>query len=186
MSRTAITRDTLAAVKLGEVLKRIAEHLDTQGAPCALVGGLGLAALGLPRATLDLDLLVAAEAQDSLIDFMERLGYETLHRSTGYSNHLHEDESLGRVDFIYVRGRTRERIFSAATEMPGPHGVRVLVPRPEHLAAMKVQAMKSDPRRRHQDLADIARLLELPGIDRKEIRGYFDQHGLGARWDDLA
>lgn len=81
-------------MKLGEVLKLVAGHLEAQGQPCALVGGLGLAALGLPRATLDLDLLVPAETQGTLID-LEGLGYETLHRSTGYSNHLHADESLG-------------------------------------------------------------------------------------------
>ncbi len=172
-------------MRLGRVLKLIGDHLDGQGYPCALIGGLGLAAHGLPRATLDLDLLVPAAAQDSVIGFMEELGYETLHRSTGYSNHLHEDESFGRVDFVYVRGRTRDRIFSAAAEVTGPDGIPVLVPRPEHLAAMKILAMKNDPQRRHQELADVARLLELPGIDHDEVRGYFEQHGLGACWDEL-
>ena len=89
----------------------------------ALVGGLGLAALGLPRATLDLDLLVPAEAQGRLIEFMERSGYETPHRSAGYSNHLHPDESMGRVGFVYVRGTTRDRVFSSASEIRGPDGL---------------------------------------------------------------
>lgn len=172
-------------MKLGRVLKLIGDHLDGEGHPCALVGGLALAAHGLPRATLDIDLVVPAAAQDSVIGFMEGLGYETLHRSTGYSNHLHEDESLGRVDFVYVRGRTEERIFSAAARMAGPDGIPVLVPRAEHLAAMKILAMKNDPERRHQELADVARLLRLPGIDRDEVRGYFEQHDLGGLWDEL-
>lgn len=178
-------RDTLAVVNLALVLQRIAGHLDQEGQPFALIGALGLAALGLPRATLDLDLLVPAEAQPALIEFMEGLGYRTLHRSVGYSNHLHDDEAFGRVDFVYARGETRRRVFDAATEMAGPGGVRVLVPRPEHLAAMKILAMKNDPERRHQELADVARLLQLPGIDRDEVRGYFEQHGLGACWDEL-
>jgi hypothetical protein len=42
-------------------------------------------------------------------------------------------------------------------------GTTLLVPRPEHLAAMKVQAMKNDPSRTFQDLADIQALLSLPG-----------------------
>ncbi len=172
-------------MKLGEVLRPIAEYLEAQGQPCALVGGLGLAAHGLPRATLDLDLLVPAEAQTALIEFMEELGYDTLHRSSGYSNHLHPDEALGRVDFVYVRGETRDKVFSSATELAGPDGVRVLVPRPEHLAAMKVLAMKNDPKRRLQELADIARLLELPGVDREEVRAYFEQHGLSRDWSEL-
>ncbi len=173
-------------MNLGRVLELVVTHLSGQEHPCALGGGLGLAALGLPRATLDLDLVVPAAAQGSLIEFMEDLGYETLYRSSGYSNHHHPKESLGRVDFIYVSGRTSDSIFSAATEIAGPDGVPVLVPRPEHLAAMKVLAMKNDPQRRFQDLADIARLLELPGIDRDEIRGYFEQHGLRDSWDELS
>ena len=94
-------------------------------------------------------------------------------------------QELGRVDFVYVRGATRQRIFAAATEKEGPGGVPVLVPRPEHLAAMKVLAMKSDPQRRHQELADIARLLALPGVDRDEVRGYFERHELSEAWDEL-
>jgi hypothetical protein len=107
-------------MKLGKVLELIARQLDAQGQPVALVDGLGLAAHGLPRATLDLDLLVPDEAQEALIEFMEELGYETLHRSPGYSNHLHPEEALGRVDFVYVRGETRDKVFSSATEMVGP------------------------------------------------------------------
>lgn len=163
----------------------IAGHLELQGHPVALIGGIGLAALGLPRATLDLDLLVPADAQEALIEFMERHGYETLYRSPGYSNHLHPDESLGRVDFVYVRGDTRDRVFSSANEMSGPDDVRILVPLPEHLAAMKVLAMKNDPDRRLRELADIARLLELPGVDREEIRQYFERYGMAEEWREL-
>lgn len=171
---------------LGAVLRRIAAHLEEEKQPFALVGALALAALGQPRATLDLDLLISADAQETVVELMESLGYETLHRSTGYSNHLHEDPAWGRVDFVYVRGATREKIFSTARRVAGPDGVPVLVPRPEHLAAMKILAVKNDPGRKHQELADIARLLELPGVDRDEVRGYFEEHDLGDLWHEIA
>ena len=167
------------------VLARIKGRLDLKNHPVALVGGLGLAAFGIARATLDLDLLVPAEAQDDVIDLMEKLGYETLHRSSGYSNHLHVDERWGRVDFVYVRGDTRSKIFAGARSIEGPGGVRVLVPRAEHLAAMKVLAMKNDPTRRLQELADIRSLLQQPGVDPEEIREFFDRHGMLRFWDDL-
>ena len=172
-------------MELAKVLRRIAGHLDSEGRPFALVGAMALAVLGMPRATLDLDLVVPHAAQDDLILFMEGLGYETLHRSSGYSNHLHPDESFGRVDFVYVRGQTQRRLFAEATERPGPGGLLVKVPRPEHLAAMKVLAMKNDPERRLQDLADVQRLLRLPGVDREEVRDQFTRHGLEEDWDEL-
>ena len=48
---------------------------------------------------------------------------------------------------------------------------------------MKVQAMKNDPSRTFRDLADIQALLELPGVDENEVRGYFQRHGLLARFE---
>ena len=167
------------------VLGRIRDHLESKNHPLALVGGLGLAAFGIVRATLDLDLLVPAQAQADVLDLMDELGYETLHRSSGYSNHLHRDERLGRVDFIYVRGDTSARIFAGAQLVEGPGGTQILVPRAEHLAAMKVLAMKHDPERRLQELADIRSLLHLPGVDREEIRELFERHEMLRFWDEL-
>ncbi len=167
------------------VLAEVTGFLDAREQPFALVGGHGIAAFGIIRVTVDLDLIVPAATQEELVPFMESLGYETLYRSSGYSNHLHSDPDWGRVDFVYVRGETREKIFGGTRTLEGPGGVQCRVPRPEHLAAMKVQAMKQDPSRRFQELADIAALLELPDIDRDEIRGYFERHGLLGSWNEL-
>jgi hypothetical protein len=35
-------------------------------------------------------------------------------------------------------------------------------------------------------MADIGFLLTLPGIDRIEVRGYFERHGLESRFDEIA
>lgn len=59
------------------------------------------------------------------------------------------------------------------------------VPRAEHLAAMKVHAMKNDPGRAFQEMADIQVLLQIPGIDREEIRSYFVKESLEARFDEI-
>jgi hypothetical protein len=59
------------------------------------------------------------------------------------------------------------------------------VPRPEHLAAMKVFAMKNDPSRTFRELEDIRFLLTLDGVDREMVRGYFEKHGLGHRHDEI-
>ncbi len=50
---------------------------------------------------------------------------------------------------------------------------------------MKVQAMKNDPDRRLQDLADIRFLLDLPGVDEEEVRGYFARAGLLRDFDEI-
>jgi hypothetical protein len=169
----------------GIVLGMVSGFLDEQGFRYAVIGGVALAAYGLPRTTVDLDLIVEASAQDDLISFLESRGYETLNRLRGYSNHRHPDPLWGNIDFVYVGRETSQDLFSACRIAEGPRGIQIPLPKPEHLAALKVVAMKNDPDRMFQDMADIRFLLTLPGVDRYEIRDYFDRQGLRDRFDDL-
>src|SRR5215510_9096071 len=91
----------------------------------------------------------------------------------------------GRVDFMYVQGETAEKLFASAKALPGPGGRSILVPKPEHLIAMKVQAMRDAPERAWQDLVDIAYLFQLDGVNRDEVRQYFERAGLAERWHEL-
>lgn len=169
----------------GRVLQTIGEFFDRTGFRYAVIGAFGLHTYGLSRGTFDMDFVTRTEAQAPLVTFLESLGYETLHVSAGYSNHIHALAAFGRIDFVYVGGETSERLFRDVKMMPGPGGRLVPVPRPEHLAAMKVQAMRNDPQRALRELDDIRFILELPGIDEHEIRGYFERAGLLDRYDQI-
>ena len=41
---------------------------------------------------------------------------------------------------------------------------------------MKIQAMKNDPERTFQEMADILFIMHLPGIDKNEIREYLPKN----------
>lgn len=172
-------------MNFGEALDRVGTMLPAGTWPWAVAGGVALSAYGYPRITLDLDIVTEAAAQDTVVSGLEAAGYVTLYRSTGFSNHRHPDPQWGRVDFIYVDGGTARQLFAALRSLPGPSGRSVLVPRAEHLIAMKVQAMKNAPDRELQDLADVAYLLSLPGTDRVEAREYFVKAGLSDRWQQV-
>ena len=168
----------------GKVLNIITEFLDEGGFRYSLVGAFALSACGLSRATQDLDFAVEARAQDKLVSFLESLGYETLYRSQGYSNHIHALPDLGRVDFVYVFEPTATSFFDNSNSVDFL-GRNIMIPSPEHLAAMKVVAMKNDPCRTFRELADIQFLLTLPGVSRDEIRRHFEHHNLLERFDEL-
>jgi hypothetical protein len=172
-------------VDFGREIDEVGSFLGELGYPHAVVGGVALAGYGHPRLTLDLDIVTDAAAQDALVTFMESRGFTTLHRSSGYSNHLHAERARGRVDVLYVRGETARLLFAGVRTVPGPGGRPIGVPRPEHLIAMKVQAMKDAPERTWQELVDIGYLAKLPGVDRAEVAGYFERHGLAERWREL-
>ena len=168
------------------VLDRVNAFLTSGGWRFALVGGVALAVYGNPRLTLDLDIVTEGDAQEALVPWLESAGYATLYRSSGFSNHLHASREWGRVDFIYVRDETASKLFAGVALVPGPGGRPVPVPRKEHLIAMKVQAMRNDPTRTLQEMADVAFLLRLDGTDRQEAREYFVKAGLPERWEDVS
>jgi hypothetical protein len=172
-------------VDFAKVLGILVPFLEREGFRFAAVGAFGLHAYGLSRATFDLDLATEARAQAALVAFLESLGYETLHRSPGYSNHLHPHSDLGRIDLVYVNGETSRLLFGSGgtTLRLGGHSIRV--PRAEHLAAMKIHAMRNDPSRTLQEMADIQFLLRLPDVDEEEIRWYFERSGLLERYLEI-
>ena len=171
-------------MELAAVIGEVGGFLDREKIPFAIVGALARHTYGYSRATNDVDLLLGREAQNRLIAFLEKHGFETLHRSDGYSNHLHADPALGRLDVIYVDEDTRGKIFAEARPA-SLAGMSVVVPKPEHLAAMKIHAMKNDPSRAFQEMADIQFLMRLPGVDRDQIRRYFEESGQVERFHEL-
>jgi hypothetical protein len=150
-----------------------------------VAGGVALAAYGHPRLTLDVDIVTERLAQDAVVAALEASGYRTIYKSSGFSNHRHDDARWGRVDLIYVDAATADQLFEQMRALAGPAGRVIHVPKPEHLIAMKVQAIRNAPERLWNDLADIAYLLGVPGVDREEARRYFEKAGLLERWHDL-
>lgn len=171
-------------MELFAAIADVGGFLDHEGIPFAVVGALAVHGYGYSRATNDVDLLVGRDAQDRLIAFLESRGFETLHRSEGYSNHLHRQAAGGRLDVVYVDPDTWAKISGGLRHVVLGQN-RVTVPKPEHLVAMKVHAMKNDPARIFKDMADIQFLMTLPGVDRGEIRAYFEDAGLLERFREL-
>jgi hypothetical protein len=82
-------------------------------------------------------------------------------------------------------GASSRELFAACRLSRGPGGLEVLLPKPEHLAAMKALAMKNDPGRTFQEMADIRFLIHLPEVDRRAVRAYFERQGMRERFDEI-
>jgi hypothetical protein len=172
-------------MQFDEVLRTFSDFFQRESIRYAVAGGLAIHAWGRSRTTQDIDFAVDGRWQRRVIAFAESIGYATLHISEGYSNHEHPQETFGRVDLLYLYGTTADRVFEAAAHRMVAGTTEVPVPKPEHLIAMKVQAIKNAPRRVSIDVPDIEYLLTLPGIDRPTIRDYFEQAGLLRIFDVL-
>jgi hypothetical protein len=148
------------------------------GTRWAVVGGMAMNAYGHARTTMDFDIAAEEGARKALLSRLAAEGFEVLNNVEGFSNLLHADAALGRLDVLWLDGSTADRVFSRLRHLPGPGGRDVPVPAPEHLVAMKVRSIQSQPTRVFRDGADLEYLLKFPGLDDNEARGFFERAGL--------
>jgi hypothetical protein len=157
---------------LRSVLLEIHTALSEAEIAHALIGGLALAAHGAARATADLDLLADGDRAEDVDRILRERGYECLLRNPYVGNYLGPTPERGRVDFLFAR-RTRGR---AILDRARPHailGASIRVADASDVIGLKVQSSSNDSTRRHQDLADIERLLRSATLDLERVREYF-------------
>ncbi len=165
-----------------KVLAFLARDFEVNGVSYALIGGIALGALGIIRATVDLDFLVKKDDLKKVREIMESHGYKTVYESENVSQYLSELKPFGSVDFLHafrpvslsMLGRAgRIKVFDGEIEIP--------VLQPEDIVGLKVQALANNSERREWELADIKRVFEKYGqeLDWDRLRYYFELFDLG-------
>lgn len=152
--------------RLVETLRRLANRLNAEAIPYALIGGMALGEHGYVRMTEDLDVLLT---QDGLTRFRERLvgrGYIGTH--PGAQRAFRDSESGVRIE-ILVTGEYPGDGKPKAVAFPDPataaievQGVRVLAL--PHIVELKLASGLSAPHRL-RDLADVQELIKARPLD---------------------
>ena len=147
---------------LYEEFNSIVAGLEEHGIDYAVCGGLAMAVHGLPRATVDIDLLILAERLEEARSVVRSLGYTieaqpmTFHKGAIEIRRLSKidpsDGDLLMVDFLLVTPAV-EAAWNNRIRVASPKGSVSVVSR-EGLIALK------SFRRSAQDMADIERLKE--------------------------
>jgi hypothetical protein len=163
------------------VLRGLLTGLERDRIRYGVIGGFALGVLGVPRATLDLDLLVHRDDLASFHDLMVGLGYTRAVATENVSHYRHADEVWGAVDVLHAFRAPSVAMLARAHPVPVFGGAMTMaVLEPEDVIGLKVQAMANDPRRRAQDVADIEALMARyrTRLDWARIREYFELFGL--------
>lgn len=170
------------------VLRDLVSDFTQREVRYALIGGFALGALGVPRATMDLDFLVDRDALPAVDRIMERRRYHLRYRSENVSQFVSELAPLGQVDLLHAFREVSTAMLERAREVSvfaGRFGVRTLCP--EDIVGLKVQALANDPGRERRDLADIESLAERfsAELDWGRIREYFALFDRLALYDEI-
>lgn len=175
---------TLAATE------RVARVLEAHSIPAVLIGGTALAAHGYVRATLDVDLAIAADPFRDLPKVMQALIAE------GFEVELNEPDAvdpLGGVLNITAEGIDPIQIVNYLNPLGGGHpllgreaiesggvlpGTALRVVDVPHLVALKLYAGTSLKTR-----SDVQELLERhPEVDRGQLGALCERFGLSKEW----
>ena len=82
------------------VLRTLIEEFRERNVSYALIGGFALGALQIPRATIDIDLLVRKSDSTDVKEILESRRYKVLYESENVIQYISEHEELGSIDII--------------------------------------------------------------------------------------
>jgi predicted nucleotidyltransferase len=171
-------------MSLKKVLESIADFFERESLEYALIGAFALYGFGYIRATKDVDFVVRIESQSKIKNFFEKLGFDTIHCTTAFSNHVHPVGGV-RVDMMYVQGGTADDIFAHIQKRVILGNREIPVVAPLHLIAMKLFAASHDRERTFKDLGDIREIISKTEVDRDSVKALFSKYGMEKYCDDI-
>lgn len=173
-----------------EAIRRIVEALDRAGIPYMLTGSFASSYHGVPRASQDIDLVVApSEAQLRLL--IGLLPQNEYYADLGMALDAARRESQCNIldlvtgwkaDLIFRKSRPFSMAeFDRRTEAD-VQGLRVFVATPEDVVLSKLEwAKKSDSQRQIEDAAGLLRA-RAADLDREYIARWVRELGLESEW----
>jgi len=154
--------DSEGTLDLYEELRKITSALNEHHIEYALCGGLAMAVYDRPRATIDIDLMILAEALTETIGLAERLGYSIRGKDLTLADGAVEIRRISKIDqasgtlltldLLLVTDGV-QHIWQSRTDAQWEGGKLSVVSR-EGLISLK--QLSSRP----QDIADISALTE--------------------------
>ena len=158
------------------VLKFILEEFQRQNIRYGLIGGFALGALGVHRATIDLDFLINRDDMPKADAIMAGRGYKCAYKSENVTQYVSPVKVFGEVDFLHAFREISTGMLERAGELDifeGKFKIKVLAP--EDIIGLKLQASVNNPDRVAKEYADIEALMKHYGnkLDWPRLEEYF-------------
>lgn len=159
-----------------KVLSFLLSDFQKEGIRYALIGGFAMGALGIVRATMDLDFLVDRSDAESLDHVLKDHGYSLFYQSENVAQYQSDLKPFGSVDVLYAFRPVSLSMLKRAESLPvfgGEYHIPVLLP--EDIIGLKVQALSNTDERKAIDIADITLILQQysRSVDWGQLSDYF-------------
>ena len=160
------------------IMQLISGGLQAGQASALLIGGHALPAFGYQRQTVDLDCLMATSEADVLHEVLIGAGYRETERTDMFVRYSHASVYLLDVDVMLVNRSTFDKL-EARSFVYRVGEAEMRVPCLLHLIALKLHAMKNNPKRELKDLSDIVEVLQgnPQTVSREDLAVMCEQYG---------
>jgi len=134
--------------------------------PCVLIGGFAINFYKVTRNTLDVDFLITKDDFKKIKDSLIEAGYAE-NFATDVAVRMSNKKGVLDIDFMIVDETTRSKIIEGGRSVEVV-GEKLIIPSVNHLIALKLHAMKHNPKNRlWKDLPDVINLIKANKIDFK-------------------
>lgn len=167
------------------VLRLIEEDFSRENIRWALIGGFALGALGIHRATIDLDFIIHSGDLEKVDKIMRTHDYRCVYKSDEVAQYVCQAKIFGEIDFILAHRNISYKMLERAQDKEiFSRTVKVL--RPEDIIGLKIQALANDETRVSKEYSDIESLLGLykKDLDWALLEEYFRLFDLGHKYQE--
>lgn len=135
---------------------------------CVLIGGFAVNYYKVSRQTADIDFLITRDDFQKISSLLEEKGFKKDDIQEVFARLIGKESYLMDVDFMFVDKETLHKIGQAGKEI-SIAGQKFIVPSLNHLIALKLHAIKYNPKiREYKDLADIIDLIRTNKLNVKD------------------
>jgi hypothetical protein len=175
---------------IGDFLRRVTAALDLAGIPYMLTGSLASSMYGIPRATNDIDVVIAPSRDQlvSVVQLFQRLGLTVATEAAIAALRNKTDFNVvdfahgWKVDLIVCKDREFSATEFARRETHEVEGIRLTLAQPEDVLIAKLEWAKRGESERQ--LEDAAGILKMQGraLDRDYIERWVHSLDLADQW----
>lgn len=145
----------------------LASIFNETKARCVLIGGFAVNYYKVSRQTADIDFLITKDDFKKILGLLEEKGFKKDYEQEVFARLIGDEPHLMDLDFMFVDKETLDKIIAQGAQISIAKQ-QFIVPSLNHLIALKLHAIKHNPKREYRDLPDIIELIRINKIDAKD------------------
>ena len=135
---------------------------------CVLIGGFAVNYYQVSRQTADVDFLITKEDFEMILNLLEENGFKKDCEQETFARLLGDRLYMMDIDFMFVDKDTLNKVINGGKEI-FIASRKFIVPSLDHLIALKLHAIKYNPKiREYKDFPDIIQLIRVNKLNIKD------------------